>query len=247
MDYNLPDCPSIQVRRDILSAIVRVESAYNPFAIGVVGNKLSRQPRNVDEAIATVRDLESRGLNYSVGMAQVNRSNFNRYGINTPELAFDVCANLEAGAKILQECYSRSKNDWGKALSCYYSGNFVTGYKDGYVQKVSNAFFSAAQADAKTNGLNGINAPAQMLNSSKYNGGRLLGGVASVEPDMRGNEVKTLVSVKQEPLITAPGVVNSNLEKYILNKDSGKLDAQINNRFLSENSKMVSDDAARVF
>jgi hypothetical protein len=77
-------------------------------------------------------------------LLQVNRSNFAKYGLNTAELAFDVCANLEAGSKILKECFSRTNSDWGKAFSCYYSGNFVTGYKHGYVQKVTDSFFSAA-------------------------------------------------------------------------------------------------------
>ena len=42
----------------------------------------------------------------------------------------------QAGARILAECRGRAGNDWGKAFSCYYSGNFVTGYRQGYVQKV---------------------------------------------------------------------------------------------------------------
>jgi type IV secretion system protein VirB1 len=57
MEANLPDCPNIQVPRDILAAVVRVESAKNPFAIGVVGNRLSRQPKNLDEAVATGKSL----------------------------------------------------------------------------------------------------------------------------------------------------------------------------------------------
>ena len=35
----------------------------------------------------------------------------------------------------MRECYDRAQ-DWGRAFSCYYSGNFVTGYKHGYVQKI---------------------------------------------------------------------------------------------------------------
>lgn len=157
----LPDCPNLQVPREILAAVVRVESAYNPFAIGVVGNRLARQPVNKEEAIATVKSLESRGYNYSVGIAQVNRTNFSKYGINSSELAFDICKNLEAGSKILQECFSRSGADWGKAFSCYYSGNFVTGYKHGYVQKVSTALGLAAKKN--------LNVPNTNISTSKLN------------------------------------------------------------------------------
>src|SRR5690606_3457574 len=52
------------------------------------------------------------------------------------EMAFDACPNLRAGSRILADCYRRAGEDWGKALSCYYSGNFVTGFRHGYVQKV---------------------------------------------------------------------------------------------------------------
>src|SRR5205085_9492102 len=70
------------------------------------------------------------------GLGQVNRYNLARYGLSTYALAFDPCANLRAGSRILAECYGRSGSDWGKAFSCYYSGNFTTGFRDGYVQKV---------------------------------------------------------------------------------------------------------------
>ena len=58
-------------------------------------------------------------------------------GIKDWTAAFDRCTNLTAGAKIFSECYGRSGNDYGKAISCYYSGNFSTGFAHGYVQKVT--------------------------------------------------------------------------------------------------------------
>lgn len=116
--------------------VVRVESSFNPFAIGVVGGRLVRQPQNLAEAVSTVRMLERRGYNFSLGVAQVNRYNLGKYGLDTYEKAFEVCPNLQAGSKILAECYGRSSGDWGKSFSCYYSGNFVTGFRHGYVQKI---------------------------------------------------------------------------------------------------------------
>lgn len=116
--------------------VVRVESSYNPYAIGVVGGHLVRQPKTAAEALATVRMLESRGYNFSLGLAQVNRYNMGKYGLNSYEKAFETCPNLQAGSRILAECYSRSGGDWGKSFSCYYSGNFITGYRHGYVQKI---------------------------------------------------------------------------------------------------------------
>lgn len=121
-----------------LKSIASVESSFNPFAIGVVGARLQRQPRNFPEALATVRMLEAQGYDYSLGIVQVNQKNFARYGL-TPESAFDPCANLRVGSLIFQDCYGRAgASDWrqGDALSCYYSGNFKTGYRLGYVAKV---------------------------------------------------------------------------------------------------------------
>jgi len=125
-----------------MQAVVSAESGGNPYAIGVVGGRLVRQPRTLDEALATVSALERAGWNYSVGLAQVNRSHFAEYGLHGTA-AFDACRNLRAGADILARCYARAagRARAGQAvlhdgLSCYYSGNFQTGYRAGYVQRV---------------------------------------------------------------------------------------------------------------
>lgn len=132
----LMSCPNLAVPRDVMHHVVRVESSYNPYAIGVVGGRLVRQPRSLAEAVSTARMLEQRGYNFSLGLAQVNRYNLTKYGLTSYEHAFQPCANLVAGSQILRECYSRSGGDWGKSFSCYYSGDFRTGFRHGYVQKV---------------------------------------------------------------------------------------------------------------
>lgn len=123
--------------RDIMSSIVHVESGNNPFAIGVVGDKLQRQPKTLAEATLTAERLQKLGKNFSVGLAQVNLSNFKLTGITNWAAAFDRCSNLTAGAKIFLECHKRSGDSYRKAISCYYSGNFTTGFLHGYVQKVT--------------------------------------------------------------------------------------------------------------
>jgi type IV secretion system protein VirB1 len=124
----------------------QVESGANPYAIGVVGGKLAHQPHNMEEALATARMLESKGYNFSVGIAQVNRANLGRYGLDSYRKAFNACDNLAAGAQILARCHDSAHGDWGKAFSCYYSGNFTTGFRDGYVQKVYVSMNRAAAA-----------------------------------------------------------------------------------------------------
>jgi type IV secretion system protein VirB1 len=130
-----------------MQAVVRTESGFNPYAIGVVGGHLARQPRDSEEAVATARALKARGINFSVGVGQVNRFNFARYGL-TYETAFDPCANLRAGSAILLNCYQRASAAYGQgqhalraAISCYYCGNFFGGERvqsngSSYVQRV---------------------------------------------------------------------------------------------------------------
>ena len=127
----LMGCTGLAVPPTVMEHVVKVESSFNPYAIGVVGGRLARQPRNLPEALSTVQMLEDRGYNFSLGLAQVNRHNLARQGLDSYEKAFDVCPNLRAGSRILAECYGRSGSDWGKAFSCYYSGNFTTGYRHG--------------------------------------------------------------------------------------------------------------------
>lgn len=142
-------CQGLAVPTEVMHHVVRVESSYNPYAIGVVGGRLVRQPKNLPEALATVRMLESRGFNFSIGLAQVNRYNLDKYGLDSYEKAFEPCANLTAGSKILAECYRRANGDWGKSFSCYYSGNFSTGYRHGYVQKIYASIRQGRAADAE--------------------------------------------------------------------------------------------------
>lgn len=130
-------------------ALVRVESGGNPYAIGVVGGHLVRQPRNLSEAQATAQALEQAGWNYSVGLGQINRINFARFGL-TPQTAFEPCENLRAMQGVLSECFVSASNKAAeqlalrRALSCYYSGNFSTGFAHGYVARVVNTAFTAS-------------------------------------------------------------------------------------------------------
>jgi type IV secretion system protein VirB1 len=135
------------VAPDTALALIHVESAGNPFAIGVVGGSLVRQPVNQAEATATVAALDAAGWNYSVGLGQINKRNFQRFGL-TSATAFDPCANLTAMQGVLGDCFSRaslratSQAALRDAFSCYYSGNFLTGHRHGYVGKVLIAWSS---------------------------------------------------------------------------------------------------------
>ena len=136
-----------QVHADTARALVSVESAFNPWAIGVVGGALARQPRHRAEALATAKALQAAGWNFSIGLGQINVGNFERLGL-TIESAFEPCGNLAAMQTVLAECFDRASRSAAKAvdqlalrqaLSCYYSGNFATGFRHGYVRKVVTA------------------------------------------------------------------------------------------------------------
>ena len=130
-----------------------VESGFNPYAIGVVNGRLDRQPRNLPEAISTAMALRRQGTRFSAGLLQIYVANWPAHNLDH-ESVFEPCANLRAAAGILTDCYRRatvaSTSDaqvaLRNALSCYYSNNFVTGYRHGYVARVVSA---AMQFDAQ--------------------------------------------------------------------------------------------------
>ena len=120
------------VHPDTLQAVARVESKFNPFVIGVVGGALKKQPETLGEAIAAANKLHREGRNFSMGLMQINKKNLAHFGLNY-ETVFHPCKNVATGAAILQECFKRAggatQAHLQKAFSCYYSGNFRTGFR----------------------------------------------------------------------------------------------------------------------
>lgn len=132
-----------------MHALVTTESAYNPYAIAIVnGDPLKKQPQTREEAEQIIDDLEAKGINYSVGLGQVNKQNFAKFNTTGKDL-LDYCENLNVSSQILQQCYKSSPNkSVAEALSCYYAGNFSYGFvkeKVGkgytaYVERIINNF-----------------------------------------------------------------------------------------------------------
>ena len=124
-----------EIHPTTLKGIVTTESGGNPYAIGVVGGHLVRQPQSLEEALATAQALKRQGFNFSLGLGQVNRFNLQRYG-HTYATIFEPCENLKVGAAILKDCYLRARTQLGDeqealraAFSCYYAGNFTRGFR----------------------------------------------------------------------------------------------------------------------
>jgi type IV secretion system protein VirB1 len=134
-----------------LAPIVKVESGFRPYAIGVVGGRLERQPANKAEAVATVTALQAAGLKFAAGIGQIFVGNWKANGLSSDSV-FEPCQNIRAAAAIYKDCYDRALAEYQSpaiakpaAYSCYYSNDFVTGYKaeangqPSYVQKVLNS------------------------------------------------------------------------------------------------------------
>lgn len=116
------------------------ESRFQHLAIGVVRGD-SIYPKDINSALEHIRQLKEKDRNYSIGLMQINQSNFEKYGVTAKDM-FDPCKNLSVFEKILTDCYTRGET-LKRALSCYYSGNFETGLRPekafsdtSYVQRV---------------------------------------------------------------------------------------------------------------
>jgi len=142
LEQLLAECAP-QVASDTMSAIVRVESGGNPLALNVNGaQRLARQPKNRQEALGWASWVIARGYSVDMGLAQVNSRNLQRLGM-TAEQMFEPCDNLKAGARILSENYAGASKRYGAgqsalraAISAYNTGNYQSGFYNGYVAKI---------------------------------------------------------------------------------------------------------------
>lgn len=134
---------SPQVSPVTMQAIIRTESGGNPNAIGLnKGFKLKYPASSKNQATAWVNYLEKHQYNFDVGIAQVNIKNIHKYGYKAAD-ALDPCINLKMAGDILLKNYQSAKSQsqnsseaLSKAISAYNTGNFSSGFNNGYVKKV---------------------------------------------------------------------------------------------------------------
>lgn len=127
-------------------AIAKTENrSFAPFAIGVNGGAaLVRQPASFGEAVVTAKWLIANGYSIDLGLMQINSVNLNKLGM-TVEDAFTPCKNVHGGGTILAGNYKdASRKIAGEqaalhaAISAYNTGNYQSGFSNGYVQRVLN-------------------------------------------------------------------------------------------------------------
>lgn len=149
------------VHHDTVLDVARTESGLNPFAIAEIIPKAERaaagksvithMPATKAEALQIVNAIEKKGRRYSVGLMQITSTNFSQYH-TTAEKLFSPCDNLKVAEKILVDCYRRGGN-LKNGLSCYYSGDPMTGQKrekefanTSYIERIAGTPQSPVQA-----------------------------------------------------------------------------------------------------
>jgi len=134
------------VHPDTLMAVIQTESSFNPFTININGDQqLPRQPTDAAEAIATATYLSENSYNFDAGLGQINSTNVTAFGMTWPDV-FEPCANLNAAAHVLTDCFVRASSRepdpqiaLRQALSCYNTGSFTRGHQNGYIARVERS------------------------------------------------------------------------------------------------------------
>jgi len=116
-----------------MSAIVTYESGGRRYAIGDNTIRRSFFPADRERAEALATQLLRAGHDIDLGYAQINSSNFTRFGLNARS-AFDPCTNVATGARILGVAYVGAARTFGEgqvalvhALSAYNTGGYFAG------------------------------------------------------------------------------------------------------------------------
>jgi type IV secretion system protein VirB1 len=134
------------VAPETLLSVVRVESGFDPFVIGVNRPTPARiHPKSMSQAVTAARRLIASGADIDLGLGQINSANLAPLGLSIAD-AFDPCRNPQAAGAVLQQAYQSQSPTPGReqaalrsALSIYNTGRNDRGFRNGYVAKVSAA------------------------------------------------------------------------------------------------------------
>lgn len=149
LDQLIQECAT-GVAPSTMAAIIKVESAGNPWAIGdnTARGRVTPTPRNAQEAAAKALELLKLGHSLDLGLAQINSNNLRAYGVSVKDV-FEPCTNIKVGSKILSSFYAKSVQKYGPgdvslfhALSAYNTGSFYRG--PSYVMRILSAAGSKA-------------------------------------------------------------------------------------------------------
>ena len=126
-----------------MAAIVKTESAGNPWRIGDNTTGQSFTLLSKGAAVSKATDLAAQGHNLDLGLGQINIHNLPKLGLTINQV-FDPCTNLNAASQVLNWGLSRAEKLNGQtlaslygAISAYNTGSLTAGFKNGYVQQVA--------------------------------------------------------------------------------------------------------------
>ncbi|HYD70752.1 lytic transglycosylase domain-containing protein [Azospirillum sp.] len=153
-----------------LAAVARTESRFDALAIGDNTTGRSHAPATAGEAVATAKALLERGHSLDLGLMQINSATLAGLGLTVAD-AFDPCASIAGGARVLVDGYRPAPGEdeqraLVRALSRYNTGSPVRGVANGYVAKVQAAaghIVPALRGNAPPGterGLHGASSPA---------------------------------------------------------------------------------------
>jgi len=130
------------VSPDVVLAVAKTESGFDPLAIHDNSTGLAPEAKNRADAVSIAARLISLGHSVDLGFMQINApANLAKTGL-TVQSAFDQCASIRAGARVLLDGYDGGGTPEDeqasvlRALSRYNTGNASGGFYNGYVNKV---------------------------------------------------------------------------------------------------------------
>ena len=147
-------CAPANVAPQTIAAIIKVESGGDPLVlhINAGANGILIHPIGIANALSIVKRATSAGSSVDIGLMQVNTSNVGKLGY-TIEQMFDPCMNIRAGATILSADYDGAlgvapagQKALQAALSAYNTGNYRSGFSNGYVAHYYGAAAGTAAA-----------------------------------------------------------------------------------------------------
>ena len=129
-----------RIPRGLLSAIVSIESGFNPTAINIAGKTAT--PNDKSEAIKIIKNAVNQGVtNIDVGIAQINYR-WHKDNFRNIEEMINPTANIEYAAKLLSSLF-KQHGTWHKAIRHYHSTN--PHHHKQYSRKVVIAWLGSGQ------------------------------------------------------------------------------------------------------
>jgi len=132
------------VSSNTMMAVLQHESAGNPWALGVNGSHKFQKPTDYASAVLEAKRLIAKGASIDMGLMQINSRTMVNLGL-TVEQTFDPCSNVYAGSVVLTRNYVRASEKFADpqsallaAISAYNTGNFRSGFENGYVRLILN-------------------------------------------------------------------------------------------------------------